>query len=117
MMLRHLTNIKIRKKMKAVSSIIDTGALVRNMRQIRKMAPNSKLLAVVKANAYGHGLYPVAAALKDDADAFAVSRIEEALSLRTQGITKPTFRFPLVIKLGLVLSKKTYHTKPNASLK
>ncbi len=89
MMLRHLTSIKIRKKMKAVSSIIDTGALVRNMRQIRKMAPNSKLLAVVKANAYGHGLYPVAAALKDDADAFAVSRIEEALSLRTQGITKP----------------------------
>lgn len=75
--------------MKAVSSIIDTGALVRNLRHIHKMAPNSKLLAVVKANAYGHGLYPVAAALKDDADAFAVSRIEEALSLRTQGITKP----------------------------
>ncbi len=75
--------------MKAISSIIDTGALVRNLRRIREMSPNSKLLAVVKANAYGHGLYPVAAALKDDADAFAVSRIEEALSLRTQGIIKP----------------------------
>lgn len=75
--------------MKAVSSIIDTGALVRNLRRIREMTPHSKLLAVVKANAYGHGLYPVAAALNDDADAFAVSRIEEALSLRNQGISKP----------------------------
>ncbi len=75
--------------MKSVTAYIDTKALLHNLSHIRTLAPNSKLIAVVKANAYGHGLYPVANALADAADAFAVSRISEAMSLRTQGVTKP----------------------------
>ncbi len=45
-------------------------------------------MAVVKANAYGHGLVAVAGALRD-ADAFAVARVEEGLALRRAGIAKP----------------------------
>ncbi len=75
--------------MKAVTAEIDMAALVGNLRQIRTYSPHSKMIAVVKANAYGHGLYPVASALDDEADAFAVARLDEALSLRNQGITKP----------------------------
>ncbi len=75
--------------MKAVTAYIDTAALKHNLHHIRGKVPGSKLIAVVKANAYGHGLYPISSALTDDADAFAVSRISEALSLRTSGITKP----------------------------
>ena len=47
--------------------------LIDNVRVIRKKVPQSKIIAVVKANAYGHGLYPVANALSEEADAFAVS--------------------------------------------
>ena len=45
-------------------------------------------MAVVKANAYGHGLAAVAQAL-GQADAFAVARIEEGIILRNAGITQP----------------------------
>ena len=45
--------------MKAVTAYIDTQALINNVRVIRKKVPNSKVIAVVKANAYGHGLYPI----------------------------------------------------------
>lgn len=75
--------------MKAVTAYIDTRALIANVCHIRDLVPDSKIVAVVKANAYGHGLYPVANALTDYADAFAVSRISEAMSLRTSGIMKP----------------------------
>ncbi len=50
--------------------------------------PHSKIIAVLKANAYGHGLLPVAHALAQ-ADAYAVARVEEALVLRANAITKP----------------------------
>ena len=75
--------------MKGVTAYIDTAALVHNARRIREMAPGSRLVAVVKANGYGHGLVEVARALKDHADAFAVSRLTEALELRAHGVTLP----------------------------
>lgn len=49
----------------------------------------NKLLAVVKANAYGHGAVQCAHALHDIADGFAVAFLEEAIELRENGITKP----------------------------
>lgn len=60
---------------------IDLAALRHNLSVVRSVAPASKVLAVIKANAYGHGLLQVAKALSDT-DAFAVSCIEEALALR-----------------------------------
>ncbi len=67
---------------------INTSALLHNVERIRTIAPQSKILAVLKANAYGHGLLAVAAQLKD-AQAFGVARIDEALMLRAGGIVKP----------------------------
>ena len=69
-------------------AIIDQTALRHNLNVVRTIAPNSKILAVIKANAYGHGIVPVAQALHD-ADAFGVARLKEALALRDAGITRP----------------------------
>ncbi len=66
---------------------IDLAALRHNLAVARRHAPDSKQLAVIKADAYGHGMLRVAQAL-EAADAFAVARISEALSLREAGITK-----------------------------
>lgn len=74
--------------MKAATAYINTQALTHNLSQIRAQAPNSKILAVVKANGYGHGLDHVAQSLPD-VDGFGVARIEEALSLRAGGVVKP----------------------------
>jgi alanine racemase len=71
-----------------VCATIDTGALRHNLQVIRRLAPKSRVMAVIKANAYGHGLIAVAKAL-EEADAFAVARIGEALALREAGIRTP----------------------------
>lgn len=63
---------------------MDTAALKHNLSRVRELAPGSRVLAVIKANAYGHGLVAVAQAL-EAADGFAVARIEEALALRESG--------------------------------
>ena len=67
---------------------IDTAALQHNLRKTKALAPNSKTLAMVKADAYGHGLVCVAKALKE-ADAFGVACLEEAVILRKAGIKTP----------------------------
>jgi alanine racemase len=67
---------------------INLAALSHNLQQVQQLAPASKILAVLKANAYGHCLVKVAQTLTA-ADAFAVARIDEALALRTGGIVKP----------------------------
>jgi alanine racemase len=69
-----------------IRAVIDAGALRHNLRQVRRIAPNSRVMAVIKANAYGHGLVPAARALAD-ADGFAVARLEEGLALRAAGLT------------------------------
>ncbi len=66
---------------------IDLSALRHNLALARRYAPDSKQLAVIKANAYGHGMLRVAQAL-EAADAFGVARISEALCLREAGIRK-----------------------------
>ena len=71
-----------------IRALIDTSALRGNLETIRGRTPGSKVMAVVKANAYGHGLVPTALALAD-ADAFAVARLEEGLALRAAGVTQP----------------------------
>ena len=67
-------------------ALIRLGALEHNLELIRQSAPASKVIAVIKANAYGHGLIPVAQRLSD-VDALAVARITEAMSLRDNGVT------------------------------
>lgn len=69
-------------------ALIRLGALKKNLQVIRNAAPGAKLMAVIKANAYGHGMEAVAQTL-DDADAFAVARLPEAVQLHDSGIEKP----------------------------
>ncbi|HKT72722.1 MAG TPA: alanine racemase [Steroidobacteraceae bacterium] len=71
-----------------IRAVIDTRALRYNLRAVRERARGARVMAVVKANAYGHGLVPAALALAD-VDAFAVARLEEGLALRAEGITCP----------------------------
>ena len=63
---------------------IDTQALQQNFFHVKKLAPASKVMAVLKANAYGHGLIESAMALKE-ADGFAVLNLADAIDLREQG--------------------------------
>ena len=63
--------------MQAATVVINRRALRHNLQRLRELAPASKLVAVVKANAYGHGLLETARTLPD-ADAFGVARLEEA---------------------------------------
>lgn len=72
-----------------VSATIDTGALRHNLEIIRQWAPGSRVMAVIKANAYGHGLVAVARALQS-AEAFAVARVDEGLTLRQAGVLTRT---------------------------
>jgi alanine racemase len=66
---------------------VDLDALFHNLAQARSLCPGTRILAVVKANAYGHGAVPVAVALeKAGVDFFGVSLIEEGAELRQAGI-------------------------------
>lgn len=71
--------------MKLPRATLRAGALAHNLRMVRRLAPQSRVMAVIKANAYGHDIVPTARALAA-ADAFAVARLEEALVLRVAGI-------------------------------
>lgn len=67
---------------------IDLSALEHNLQRVRQAAPASRVMAMLKANAYGHGMLMAANALKD-ADSFGVARVEEGVQLREAGSTKP----------------------------
>jgi alanine racemase len=71
-----------------VEAIINLAALRHNVAVVRKLAPESSMLAVIKANAYGHGMQEIASALAGSVDGFAVARVTEALSLRDSGIAQ-----------------------------
>ena len=67
---------------------VDAAALRNNLGVVRRFAPGARVIAAVKANAYGHGLVHAARALAK-ADAFGVARVEEGLALRAAGIQQP----------------------------
>ena len=68
---------------------IDRSALRHNVAIVRERIGSAEMLAVVKANAYGHGLVGVAEALASDAQLFGVANLEEALALRAAGLSHP----------------------------
>ncbi len=71
-------------------AVIDLGAVRDNVAALRAAAPGAQLLAVVKADGYGHGMVPVArAALAGGADWLGVAFLTEAMALRAAGITVP----------------------------
>lgn len=70
-------------------AIINLTALKHNYQQIAALAPKSMTIAVIKANAYGHGMVEVAKAIDSIVPALAVAFIDEALKLRGAGIDSP----------------------------
>lgn len=66
---------------------IDAAALRNNLAVVRRMAPQSRVIAVVKANGYGHGMVRVARALAE-ADGLGVARLADAIALREAGISQ-----------------------------
>ncbi len=70
----------------ATYAVLDLDALVHNLAQVRRCAPDAKVMAVIKANGYGHGLGRIARVLHA-ADGFAVARVDEGVRLRKAGIT------------------------------
>lgn len=77
---------------------ISKSALLNNVAQIKKYLPKkTQFIAVVKSNAYGHGILQVVSQIKSKVDAFAVYDFNDALLLRQKKITKP------ILALGRVL--------------
>ncbi len=73
---------------RAAFARINLTHLKNNLAIVRKLVKQSKIMAVVKADAYGHGVLQVCKSLAD-ADAFAVAYVNEALELRGSGIKQP----------------------------
>lgn len=69
---------------------VDLDALEHNYRLLRRLAPESKFLGLVKADAYGHGAVSIAKKLQElGADILAVACLDEAIELRQAGVTNP----------------------------
>lgn len=72
-----------------IRATISASALRHNYAVAKRAAPRSKVFAVVKANAYGHGLERAFAALKGDADGFGILELEGAVRMRQWGCRQP----------------------------
>ena len=75
--------------MRTATFSVDPAALRHNLAVAKRAAPDSRVVAVIKANGYGHGALRVAQALAGEAERFAVARMEEALVLREGGVSEP----------------------------
>ncbi|PYJ19245.1 MAG: alanine racemase, partial [Verrucomicrobia bacterium] len=94
---------------------IDRSALRHNANVVRDRIGSAEMLAVVKANAYGHGLVGVAQTLANDAQLFGVANLDEALALREVvphpivilGPSTPEER-PLIAERGFIATISSY---------
>lgn len=72
---------------------INPLALLHNLNQVKRLAPKSKVIAMVKANAYGCGLSAVVPILEGQVHAFGVASLEEALAIRALGVSTDCLLF------------------------
>ena len=68
--------------------VIDRAAMAHNLVQVKALTPNSSVMAVIKADGYGHNMEVAAQAL-DGADEFAVTSLDDVERLRASGVDKP----------------------------
>lgn len=96
---------------------VDLDRILTNLEQLReKVRPFTRFMAVVKSNAYGHGLVPVSHALEGKVDFLGVGSLKEASLLREQGMTTPLFLFgrlfpeeiPLALQMRVILTVSSY---------
>lgn len=85
-------------------ALIHTDAIIKNIENVHKqVGDNVKIMAIVKANAYGHGAVEVSKLIKDKVYGFAVATVQEALQLRENGIDN------MILILGYV-ARAEYQT-------
>src|SRR5947207_4640086 len=94
-----------------IRAAISASALAHNLAVARQHAGNAKIWAVIKANAYGHGLERAARAMQA-ADGFAVLDFQEAARLRVAGVTKPILMLEGIFKAGDVALLDKYALTP-----
>lgn len=75
--------------MRPTSATVRLADIAANCELTRRLAPGSRCVAVIKANAYGHGMVKVAQYLEDQVPVFGVALVEEAMQLRDSGIKRP----------------------------
>ena len=73
---------------RTTQAILSTEALLHNVQVIKHHAPAKKIIAMVKANAYGHGLRTVSSKIAPHVDMLGVASVDEALALRRHGVTQ-----------------------------
>lgn len=78
----------MRRMSRPVTATIHTDAMRHNLASIRAHAPSSRVMAMVKADGYGHGLETAVCALRE-ADAFGVAAIDDAQRIRALGLEQP----------------------------
>lgn len=100
---------QITHDIQAAQALIDLSALHHNLQRVHAAAPGCRVMAIIKADAYGHGLVRVARALSTSIAGFGVARLEEAMTLREAGITLPIILlegFFEAVELGLISHHK-----------
>ncbi|SDI04988.1 alanine racemase [Nitrosomonas sp. Nm132] len=91
-----------------IHALIDLSALKHNLSIVRKHTQNARIMAVIKANAYGHGLLSTAHALRA-ADAFAVLELDAAVRLREAGVYQPILLLEGFFSAADLTVIKQYH--------
>ena len=94
--------------MRPIAAHLSRQALAHNLAQVKRYAPQSKIISVVKANAYGHGLLHIAQGLQAT-DAFAVLNPSEAIALREAGYTQPILLLEGVFAAMQLAEADRYH--------
>ena len=95
---------------------IDRTAFLHNLRVVKKQAPNATIIAVVKADAYGHGIQEVATAIGKEVNYFAVASLEEALIIEAIDRTHPIMllsaalpsEYPAIAEHGFIPTISSY---------
>ncbi|MEO0368905.1 MAG: alanine racemase [Pseudomonadota bacterium] len=90
---------------------VDLGAAQHNLAVVRESCPHARVMAVVKANGYGHGMLEMAKALQD-ADEFGVNSIDDVLALRQAGIEKPCTLFAPLLDVRTLDACAEFNARP-----
>ena len=99
-------------RLRPTYAVVGLSRLRANLLAVKRHVSPARVMAILKANAYGHGLEAVARCLDPEADAFGVALVEEGIVLRRLGILKPilvfggvwTRQIPLFLDHGLTLT-------------
>lgn len=106
-----------------ICAVVNTAALIHNLEEVKKKAKDKKVVAVIKADAYGHGAVNAAKAYSDIADMFAVATGDEAIELRNADVTKdililapvPREDIGVLVKAGIILTVSSETDAKNIS--